>query len=119
MGHSRKNVISMLQSTISLTPDIIACVEDLEGDFTHSIEDVEAEETRRIGEHNLLMQKLHDEANVANADLKEAEELKAEKMEKIAQDNTELTETNAQLMDDQSYIKDLTDKCNLKSREWD
>jgi len=39
-------------------------------------------------------------------------------MEKIANDQQALTATNAQMTDDQAYIKDLTDKCNLKSRQW-
>merc|ERR1719379_3233956 len=44
---------------------------------------------------------------------------KRKKMEGIAQDQQELSATNAQMTDDQAYIKDLTEKCNHKSREWD
>ena len=40
-------------------------------------------------------------------------------MSNIGSDQQELTATNAKMTDDQAYIKDLTEKCNLKSREWD
>merc|ERR1719443_773224 len=46
-------------------------------------------------------------------------ELKAQKMEAIAASSKELTETSATLTDDQNYLKDLTEKCNAKSKEWD
>merc|ERR1719443_1532486 len=46
-------------------------------------------------------------------------ELKAEKMEAITASSKELTETSATLTDDQNYLKDLTEKCNAKSKEWD
>ena len=51
--------------------------------------------------------------------MKEDEELKAEKMSNIGSDQLELTATNAKMTDDQAYIKDLTEKCSLKSREWE
>merc|ERR1740138_1588236 len=40
-------------------------------------------------------------------------------MEAIAASSKELTETSATLTDDQNYLKDLTEKCNAKSKEWD
>merc|ERR1719218_377809 len=60
-----------------------------------------------------------DEKEAASKDLKDANELKAKKMEAIAQAGKDLTVTQAQLTDDQAYLKDLTEKCNLKSKEWD
>merc|ERR1719375_1504331 len=125
LGHTSKNtaVLAMLQGTSKAasadTGDIVDTVEDLEGDFKKKLADLEATETNRIAEHNLQMQQLHDEKNAAEKDLKEAQELKAEKMEKIAEDQQDLSATNAQMTDDQAYIKDLTEKCNHKSREWD
>merc|ERR1719443_720690 len=43
----------------------------------------------------------------------------ASKTEKIAKSSGDLTATKAVLTDDQQYIKDLTAKCELKSKEWD
>merc|ERR1719218_477360 len=60
-----------------------------------------------------------DEKEAASKDLKDANELKAKKMEELAQAGKDLTVTQARLTDDQAYLKDLTEKCNLKSKEWD
>merc|ERR1719160_2065599 len=65
------------------------------------------------------MQADTDERDTAAKDLKDATELKAKKMEEIAENSKDLTTTQAQLTDDQAYLKDLTEKCNLKSKEWD
>merc|ERR1719387_1655008 len=43
----------------------------------------------------------------------------AQKTESIATASGDLTATKAVLTDDQQYIKDLTAKCELKSKEWD
>merc|ERR1719218_301236 len=60
-----------------------------------------------------------DEKEAASKDLKDANELKAKKMEELAQAGKDLTITQATLTDDQGYLKILTENCNLKSKEWD
>ena len=40
-------------------------------------------------------------------------------MEAIAASSKELTETSATLIDNQKYLKDLTEKCNAKSKAWE
>merc|ERR1719393_692631 len=42
-----------------------------------------------------------------------------EKNDQIATLNHDITETQATLHDDQAYIKDLTTKCNERSKTWD
>jgi hypothetical protein len=37
----------------------------------------------------------------------------------LATDTADLTETNALLADDKTYLKDLTEQCERKAREWD
>merc|ERR1719375_1732000 len=45
--------------------------------------------------------------------------MKGQKTADIARLNQELTEAQATLHDDQAYLKDLIEKCNAKSDEWD
>merc|ERR1719158_262901 len=94
-------------------------IEGLQSDFKTKLSEVKIEETKKVSDFDLQMQADSDEKNTASKDLKDANELKANKMEKIAMDSKDLTVTSAQLTDDQSYLKDLTEKCNLKSKEWD
>merc|ERR1719240_1232361 len=125
MGMSPRNteVMAMLQGSSKMSladsAQIVELMEQILDDFKKQLASVENTETQRIADHNLVQQTLHDERNAADKDLKEAEELKAEKMSNIGSDQQELTATNAKMTDDQAYIKDLTEKCNLKSREWE
>jgi len=97
---------------------IVETIEGLSEDFIDKIAEIKATEVQRIADFDLLMQGKTDEKKATEKDLKDAQELKDTKMSRIAEDQQALTATNAQMTDDQAYIKDLTDKCNLKSRQW-
>merc|ERR1719183_2803345 len=72
-----------------------------------------------VFEHTTLVQDLMHEKTTAEKTLADAEKNKAEAMKTIASSQQQLTTTDAQMMDDQTYLKDLTDLCNTKSKEWD
>merc|ERR1719235_2103530 len=94
-------------------------IEELVSDFKAKISEVKIDETKKVSAYDLQMQADTDEKDTAAKDLKDASELQASKMESLAQAGKDLTVTQAQLSDDQAYLKDLTEKCNLKSKEWD
>merc|ERR1719428_593427 len=99
--------------------EIVTTIEGLESDFKTTLSEVKIEETKAVSDYDLQFQADTDEKAAASKSLKDATELKAKKMEAIALNSKDLTVTQAQLSDDQAYLKDLTEKCNLKSKEWD
>merc|ERR1719236_379636 len=94
--------------------EIISMIEGLESDFKTTLSEVKIEETKAVSDYDLQLQADTDEKAAASKSLKDATELKARKMEAIALNSKDLTETSAQLTDDQSYLKDATE---LKARK--
>merc|ERR1719174_3284438 len=130
MGHSPKHqrvLAGLLQQDPEVpmedyafhSEEIVTTIEGLESDFKTTLSEVKIEETKAVSDFDLEMQADTDERAAAAKELKDTNELKAEKMEAIASSSKELTETSATLTDDQNYLKDLTEKCNAKSKEWD
>merc|ERR1719301_215200 len=131
MGHSPKHhqaLAALLQQDQPEVPmedftfhseEIISMIEGLQSDFKTKLSEVKIEETKAVSDFDLQMQADTDERAAAAKELKDTNELKAEKMEAIAASSKELTGTSATLTDDQNYLKDLTEKCNAKSKEWD
>merc|ERR1719243_191384 len=130
MGHSPNNqqaLTALLQQDPEVpmedftfhSEEIISMIEGLQSDFKTKLSEVKIEETKAVSDYDLQMQADTDERAAASKELKDTNELKAEKMEAIAASSKELTETSATLTDDQNYLKDLAEKCNAKSKEWD
>jgi hypothetical protein len=129
MGHSPKNQMALaallqqpevpMEDFTFHSEEIVSMIEGLQSDFKTKLSEVRIEETKAVSAHDLQMQADTDERNAAAKELKDTNELKAEKMEAIASSSKELTETSATLTDDQSYLKTLTENCNAKSKEWD
>jgi uncharacterized coiled-coil DUF342 family protein len=99
--------------------EIVSMIEGLQSDFKSKLSEVKIEETKKVSEFDMQMQAETDEHAAASKELKDTNELKSKKMEAIAASSKELTETSATLTDDQNYLKDLTEKCDAKSKEWD
>merc|ERR1719164_415068 len=99
--------------------EVIKEVKELKPGFEGRIKELKLAESKSVFEHTSVMQALTDEKKAAEKSLAEAEKNKASAMETIASSQQQLTTTDAQMRDDQTYLKDLTDLCNTKSKEWD
>merc|ERR1719387_1548092 len=92
--------------------EVIKTVKELKPGFEGKAKDLKVQEAKDNGEHTLLMQALTDEKKKAEKALEDATKAKADDMKKISESQLELTGTSAQMMDDQTYLKELTEVCN-------
>merc|ERR550514_1323458 len=98
---------------------VVEVVEEMEGTFVEEEADLKHEEQVAQQEHDKLVLSLELQIGSAEKDLEKTEETRATTTKEIASTQGDLTTTLAQLHDDQSYLKDLTAKCEDKSKEWD
>merc|ERR1719440_31699 len=99
--------------------DIISTLEDLLKEFTEKKAEVDAEEEKAVAAHNSFMEAKTAAKETAEETLSTKESEKQKAIEDIAAAQEALTNAQAKLTDDQTYLKDLTAKCELKAREWD
>merc|ERR1719230_1617178 len=123
----RKSVDALLQQDPEVpmedftfdASEVIKEVKELKPGFEGRIKELKLAESKSVFEHTSVMQALTDEKKAAEKSLAEAQKNKASAMETIASSQQQLTTTDAQMRDDQTYLKDLTELCNTKSKEWD
>jgi len=99
--------------------EVIKTVKELKPGFEGKAKELKVAELKTNGEHTLLMQRLTDEKKAGEKLLADANKIKAEDMQKIAESQQQLTATTAQMTDDQAYLKELTEVCNARSKDWD
>jgi peptidoglycan hydrolase CwlO-like protein len=120
-------VLSALLQTSAAEPEeytfqggeILSMVEDLVQDFKDTKGTVESDEEEAVSVHDALVVSKTKEMNDANDQMNDKKKRSGAKTAKIGTYSGDLTATQAVLTDDQQYIKDLTAKCELKSKEWD
>eukprot|EP00747_Dinoflagellata_sp_TGD_P157333 gnl/TRDRNA2_/TRDRNA2_177728_c0_seq51.p1 gnl/TRDRNA2_/TRDRNA2_177728_c0~~gnl/TRDRNA2_/TRDRNA2_177728_c0_seq51.p1 ORF type:complete len:659 (-),score=255.95 gnl/TRDRNA2_/TRDRNA2_177728_c0_seq51:244-1929(-) len=98
---------------------IIEMLEKLMADFRDSKASLDEDEVKSVQEYDMFMQEKTDYVKRKNADLEKAQKTKSEKVAQINEDSAELTTVSAQLLDDQQYLKELTEICNAKAKTWD
>merc|ERR1719265_506136 len=99
--------------------EILSMIEDLKADFKQTKSDVEADEEEAVSTYKTLIEDKTSERTTSDESMHNKKKRSAQKTENIAKSSGDLTATKAVLTDDQQYIKDLTAKCELKSKEWD
>jgi len=129
LSNDRKQskVLSALLQTGATEPEeyafqgdeILGMVEDLVNDFKDTKEGVETDEEEAVSVHNTLVEDKTKEMNDANDSMQDKKGRSGQKTSKVGTASADLTATQAVLTDDMQYIKDLTAKCELKSKEWD
>jgi chromosome segregation ATPase len=99
--------------------EIISMIADLRDDFKDTKSNLETDEEEAVSTFNTLITDKTSEMNTSIETMNNKKKRTAQKTEMIATKSGDLTATKAVLTDDQTYIKELTAKCELKSKEWD
>jgi len=97
----------------------LTTLQNLLNDFNSQLQQANSAEQKRVFSYDSFMQQRTDAKNLANKNMNKAKAMHQGKTQDISKLNGELTETQATLHDDQAYLKDLIEKCNAKSDEWD
>jgi len=125
-GERREAIAALLQSDGDHQQNyeghsggIIDTVEELAHDFIEEKGDMKHDEQNAQQEHDKLVLSKELQIGTAQKNLEGAEETRATTTKEIASTQQDLTKTLAQLHDDQAYLRDLTAKCEDKSKEWD
>merc|ERR1719409_1944474 len=67
----------------------------------------------------MFVQEKTDFLKRKNSELDEAKKTKEQKISELESDNEELTTVVATILDDQTYLKGLTEICSAKAKTWD
>jgi len=98
---------------------IIGTLEKLHADFGSEKADVDASEVEAVKLHDAFMQEQTDLVKRKNADMDDNKKGKAAKHASIAQANEQRSTVSATLLDDQQYLKELSEICSEKAATWD
>merc|ERR1719235_2245741 len=98
---------------------IIDILKDLEEKFSADVKEKTEEEEKAQKAHEELMETKQAQKETAEAAKEEAELAIADAKKAIADGKKALLDAESALKDDQLYLKDLTERCELKAREWD
>uniref|UniRef100_A0A7S4QWS5 Uncharacterized protein n=1 Tax=Alexandrium monilatum TaxID=311494 RepID=A0A7S4QWS5_9DINO len=99
--------------------NIIATLEKLLKDFGDEKNTVNAEEVKAVAAHEALLQDKETLLKQKNLELDTAKKEKAETQDRIATASQELSVAAATLLDDQEYLKELSQMCSDKAKTWD
>jgi len=99
--------------------EILDVLDELKKDFQANL-DEKIEEGKKAGDnHDKLMEKKQDALETADGQKTDAEEAIEECKRQISEAKEALAQAEKELKDDQTYLKDITKRCESKAKEWD
>merc|ERR1719456_1241733 len=103
----------------SHTGDLAELMQDLAKRYEDKKAACEQEEADAVKAHNSYMASKTSQKETAEGDLSSRTEDLGTCEQDIGTAEEALSDARAMLSDDETYMKDLTAKCELKAREWD
>jgi len=98
---------------------VIDTLEQLKGDFRSEKNDVDSAEAKSLAEFEALRQEKLDHIKAKTLEMAETKKEKDKTTSEISMNTDELTTTAADLLDDQMYLKELSEVCESKAKTWD
>lgn len=98
---------------------VIESLEHLKADFRETMQNLDSEETTSVAEFEAVRQEKLDHIKDKTNDLNKARAERDRTTGEIGMATNELTTTNADLLDNQQYLKELAEMCEATAKTWD
>merc|ERR1719313_56129 len=99
--------------------EIMKTLDDLKTSFKKKKEELLKAEVDAKAAYDKLVQNKQDAIKEFQTALDTSKSDKAKAIERISQNSQDMTTASAKLLDDQTYLMEISDKCNKKAVLWD
>lgn len=97
---------------------VIDTLEGLLNTFRTKKNKSDADEVKRLSEHDMDMQEKTDLVKAKSLELSQTQKSRDDKIAEIAEDSQKLSVTSADLLDDKDYLNELYKSCEQKATSW-
>jgi len=98
---------------------VIETLETLQGDFRAQKNELDSAEVKSVAEFDAFMQEKGDFVQAKTNAMDDTKKEKDKTAESIALSTEQLTTVAADLLDNQQYLKELSELCSNKAKTWD